>query len=687
MGSKERAKFNNPVISWIDERMPIFSMMQNEYGVFPTPKNFNYFWNFGAIAMVILMVMIATGLVLAMNYAANTGIAFQSVERIMRDVNYGWLLRYMHANGASMFFIAVYVHIYRGLYYGSYKRPRELLWILGVVIFLLMMATAFMGYVLPWGQMSFWGATVITNLFSAIPLVGNSIVTWLWGGFSVDNPTLNRFFVFHFLLPFVILGVVFLHVWALHVTGSNNPLGIEPKSEKDTVPFHPYYTMKDGFGIVVFLIFYAMFVFFAPNVLGHPDNYIPANPMQTPAHIVPEWYFLPFYAILRAVPDLAIPFTKIILIEAKLGGVLCMFGAIAVLFILPWLDRSPIRSSVFRPWYRKSMFILVICFVLLGCAGYNPPDANLSLFGHDTGIGWVWIARLAAIYYFAHFLVIVPLLSTREPRPQLPPSIHEAVLAKKSAKIAVIALLALFIAAPHARAEEGEAHAPKQQWSFEGPFGTYDRASVQRGYQVYKQVCSACHSMNYLAYRNLVDIGLNELQVKALAAEVQVKDGPNDDGEMFERPGLPSDHFKAPFANEKAARAANGGAYPPDLSLMVKARHDGANYVYGILTGFEEPPKDFKMNAGMHYNKYFAGHQIAMPQPLVSEGQVSYADGTKATVDQMAYDVTNFLTWAAEPKMEARKQMGVKAILFLVVFAGIMYAVKRKIWRNLEDKE
>ena len=432
MGSKERTEFKNPVIAWVDERLPVFSLITKEYGVFPTPKNFNYFWNFGAIAMVMLITMIVTGLVLAMNYAANTHIAFDSVERIMRDVNYGWLLRYVHANGASMFFVAVYIHIFRGMYYGSYKRPRELLWILGVLIFLLMMGTAFMGYVLPWGQMSFWGATVITNLFSAIPLIGGKIVTWLWGGFSVDNPTLNRFFVFHFLLPFVILGVVFLHVWALHVTGSNNPLGIEPKSNKDTIPFHPYYTMKDGFGIVVFLIFYAFFIFFAPNVLGHPDNYIPANPMQTPPHIVPEWYFLPFYAILRAVPDFGIPFTNIILLSSKLGGVIGMFGSIIIWLVLPWLDNSPVRSAVFRPWYRKSMIVLVISFILLGCAGYNPADANLVLFGHDTHLPWLWISRVAAVYYFAHFLVFLPLFGKFEPRVTLPPSIHEAVLARKN---------------------------------------------------------------------------------------------------------------------------------------------------------------------------------------------------------------------------------------------------------------
>ena len=295
--------FKNPIIRWIDHRLPVFSFMHHELNEYPTPRNLNYWWNFGSLAGFMLVVMIVTGIILAMHYTPHATMAFNSVERIMRDVNYGWLLRYIHMNGASMFFIVVYIHIFRGLYYGSYKAPRELLWMLGVVILLLMMATAFMGYVLPWGQMSFWGATVITNLFSAIPLVGESIVTWLWGGFSVDNPTLNRFFSLHYLLPFVIVGVVVLHIMALHRFGSNNPLGIDIKGPQDTIPFHPYYTVKDKFGLGVFLIFYRGFVFFAPNFFGEPDNYIPANPLATPPHIVPEWYFLPFYAILRAVDD------------------------------------------------------------------------------------------------------------------------------------------------------------------------------------------------------------------------------------------------------------------------------------------------------------------------------------------------------------------------------------------------
>ena len=404
MAGLHKSTYQNPVINWIDTRLPLFTMMQKEYGSFPTPKNFNYFWNFGALATVNLLIMIATGVFLAMNYAANTGLAFDSVERIMRDVNYGWLLRYAHANGASMFFIVVYVHIFRALYYGSYKAPREILFMLGVVIFLLMMATAFMGYVLPWGQMSYWGATVITNLFSAIPYVGDSIVTLLWGGFSVDNPTLNRFFALHYLLPFMIVGVVFLHVVALHITGSNNPLGIDVKTPQDTIPFHPYYTTKDSVGLCVFLLVFAILVFFLPNLLGDPDNYIMANPLVTPAHIAPEWYFRPYYAMLRAV-------------EWKLGGVMVMFSSILVLFFLPWLDTSPVRSTRFRPMYKPFMALLVISFFTLLYVGGKPPSGLYIIIG-----------RVATAYWFLHFLVILPVLGKLEKPLPLPESISNPVL-------------------------------------------------------------------------------------------------------------------------------------------------------------------------------------------------------------------------------------------------------------------
>jgi len=400
------SEFKNPVVKWVDQRLPVFTLMNNEYSKFPTPKNFNYLWNFGAIALVMLIIMIITGVLLAMQYTAHTDLAFDSVERIMRDVNSGWLLRYIHSNGASFFFVAVYIHMARGLYYGSYKSPRELLWMLGVLIFLLMMATAFMGYVLPWGQMSFWGATVITNLFTAIPVVGDYILTLLLGGFTVDNATLNRFFALHYLLPFVIFAVVFLHVAALHITGSNNPTGVEPKTKKDTIPFHPYYTIKDMFGLMIFLSIFAYMVFFAPNYLGHADNYIPANPLSTPAHIVPEWYFLPFYAILRAVPD-------------KLGGVVLMFGSILILFVLPWLDRSKIKSMTYRPIAKWACRLFLVNGIVLGFMGAKPAE----------GI-YVTISQVGTLYYFAYFLVILPLLPKFEKPRKVPDSISAAT--KKS---------------------------------------------------------------------------------------------------------------------------------------------------------------------------------------------------------------------------------------------------------------
>ena len=377
------------------------------------PRNLNYFWNFGVLAGFMLVVQILTGVILAMHYAPNAAIAFDSTEHIMRDVNWGWLLRYGHANGASMFFVVVYIHIFRGLYFGSYKAPREMIWLLGVVIYLLMMATGFMGYVLPWGQMSFWGTKVITGLFSAIPLVGESLQQWLLGGFAPDDAALNRFFSLHFLLPFVIAGVIILHIWALHIPGSSNPTGVEVKSESDTVPFHPYYTAKDGFGLGVFLILFAFMVFFAPNWLGHADNYIPANPLSTPAHIVPEWYYWPFYAILRA-------FTAdFFFVPAKLMGVMAMFGAILLLFFLPWLDTSPVRSGKYRPLFRKFFYVLLIDVLVLGLCGGKPAAEP-----------WVMISQIASIYYFAHFLIILPIVSSIERTEPMPFSITEAVLGK-----------------------------------------------------------------------------------------------------------------------------------------------------------------------------------------------------------------------------------------------------------------
>ncbi len=410
----------HPLMRYLDEKLPLPRLVYNAIGAgYPVPRNLNYFWNFGVLSGVALVIQIITGVVLAMHYRADAGVAFNSVEHIMRDVNAGWFLRYTHATGASMFFIVLYTHIFRGLYYGSYKPPREVVWLLGVVIFLLTMATAFMGYVLPWGQMSFWGAQVITGFFSALPVVGEGIRVWLLGGFAPDAAALNRFFSLHYLLPFVIMGVIILHIWALHIPGSSNPTGVEVKGPQDTVPFHPYYTAKDGFGLGVFLIVFAALLFFAPNYLGHPDNYIAANPLSTPAHIVPEWYFLPFYAILKS-------FTANFLwVPAKLWGVLAMFGSILLMFFLPWLDRSPVRSSNYRPLYKKFFWVLVVDVIVLGyCGGAHPSNTV------------VIVSQISTMYYFAHFLLILPLVSMIERPLPLPSSISDSVLHGEAAESA-----------------------------------------------------------------------------------------------------------------------------------------------------------------------------------------------------------------------------------------------------------
>jgi quinol-cytochrome oxidoreductase complex cytochrome b subunit len=366
----------------------LLNTIYNSLIIYPAPATITYLWNFGVLAGICLIIQILSGIFLAMHYIPHIDFAFISIEHIMRDVNNGWLLRYVHANGASMFFLVVYIHLFRGLYYGSYLKPKTFVWILGVLILFLMIATAFMGYVLPWGQMSFWAATVITNFASAIPIIGNDIVYWLWGGFSVDNPTLNRFFSFHYLLPFILLGLVFLHIIFLHETGSSSPLGIN--KNHDLIPFHPYFTIKDIFGLIIFLLFFSYFIFFQPNLLGHPDNYIEANPLVTPTHIVPEWYFLPFYAILRAVPN-------------KLGGVILLLMAIFILILLPFFLKRSIKSSIFSPLNKFFFWFFVGNSIILGWLGGQPAEEP-----------FIMIAQFSTFFYFFYFLAILPLIEIIE---------------------------------------------------------------------------------------------------------------------------------------------------------------------------------------------------------------------------------------------------------------------------------
>ncbi len=405
---------------WMDERLPRPRLVYGAIGGgYPVPRNLTYFWNFGVLAGIFLAIQIVTGIVLAMHYYSSVGGAFDSVNQtIMRDVNAGWLLRYAHMNGASFFFIVVYIHIFRSIFYGSYKAPRQMVWMLGLVIYLLMMATAFMGYVLPWGQMSYWGAQVITGFFGAIPIIGEPLRVFLLGGYAPDQAALTRFFSLHYLLPFVIAGVVILHIWALHIPGSGNPTGVDVKTEKDTLPFHPFYTAKDGWFAGAFMILFIVVTFFAPEFLGHADNNIPADPLATPAHIVPEWYFWPFYAILRA-------FTVDFILDAKLWGVLAMFASILLLFLLPWLDKSPVRSGSYRPLFKRCFWILVADVLILGWAG-----------GSEATPLVVAVSQIATIYYFLHFLVILPIISRIETPLPLPMSISESVLHGEAAEAA-----------------------------------------------------------------------------------------------------------------------------------------------------------------------------------------------------------------------------------------------------------
>jgi ubiquinol-cytochrome c reductase cytochrome b/c1 subunit len=664
----------SPVMKWLERRLPIAGLVYSSFVVYPTPRNLNYWWTFGAILSFMLAVQIVTGVVLAMHYTPHVDFAFISVEQIMRDVNYGWLLRYVHANGASMFFLAAYIHMFRGMYYGSYKEPREVLWILGVILLLLMIMTGFMGYVLPWGQMSFWAATVITNLFSAIPGVGETVVSWLWGGYAVGNPTLNRFYSLHYLLPFVIAGVVVLHIWALHVAGQNNPTGIEPRSDADNVAFTPYATIKDSFGVSVFLLLYAWFVFYVPNFLGHPDNYIPANPAVTPTHIVPEWYYLPFYAILRAIPN-------------KLLGVMALGASILILVFLPWLDTSKVRSARYRPHYQFFFWVFFVVCVGLGWLGSKPAE------------GWyVVVARIFTAYYFAHFLIILPVLGFVETTKPLPRSISEDVLKRKglAAVLALaIGLMTLFGTSSPSSAAEAETPV-KNNWSFAGPFGKFDRGQLQRGFKIYRDVCQTCHGLSLLSFRNLAEPGgpgFTPEQAAAVAAEYKYKET-NDQGEVVERDGRPADHFPVP-----TIRFPTGT--PPDLSVMAKARgyergfpnwlfdiftqyqEQGPDYIVALLKGYENAPQGFTLPAGTSFNKIFPGHSIAMPQPL-TDGRVTYTDGSPQTLDQYAHDIGAFLMWAAEPHLEARKRMGMQVFVFLLVLAGLLFLTKKKVWHEVE---
>lgn len=417
MSEKSTYQPTTAVGRFFDSRLPLPRMVHDQFITFPTPRNLNIWYTFGAILAVFLVLQIVTGIVLAMHYVADEKLAFASVETIMRDINYGWLIRSMHATGATALFFALFVHLLRGIYYGSHKAPREIVWIIGVLIYIVMVATAFLGYVLPWGQMSYWAATVITSVFGSIPVIGETLTHWLWGGYAVGGPTLTRFYALHYLLPFVIFALVALHIWALHAVGNNNPLGIDTKGPADTLPFHPFFTIRDGVAVLVFLIVYAVFVFYAPEAFGNPDNAIPANPLVTPAELTPEWYLRPYYAMLRAIPF-------------KLMGVIVLFGAFVTPLFAPWLDYGKVRSCRFRPLMKLFFWGFVAACLMLGYAGSQPVDGVIHL--GVVSLPLVWLARLATLYYFGFFWVVMPVLSKIEKTLPVPVSIATPVLEARS---------------------------------------------------------------------------------------------------------------------------------------------------------------------------------------------------------------------------------------------------------------
>ncbi len=602
------------------DRLPLSTQIRRGVVDHPLPNSLERWGKLvGSLAAFLLVVMIATGVILAMHYTPHVDHAFDSVERIMRDVGSGWLVRYLHKNGASLFFAVAYIHVFRCLYLRSYRPPRERMWRLGVILLLLMTATAFMGYVLPWGQMSLWGATVITSAFSAVPVVGERIVAFLWGGYAIGTPTLNRFFVLHFLLPFAIFGVTVAYLGRRRLT-------------------------KDLFALGIFLVAACVLVFWFPDHLGHPDNYVPADPAVTPPHLMPEWYFLPLYAVLRAIPD-------------KLMGVVAMVGALLVLFAVPRLDRSPEHGGRPRPWFAVAFWLFALDCILLGYIGAKPAE----------GV-WMVAARLATAYYFLHFLVVLPLLTHREPdaRGRLP-GLAATGLKALTALAAVLAVASPF----------GGETLREHDWSWRGPFGGYDAAQLRRGHQVYSQSCAACHGMKRVRFRELAALGYGDEEIAAFAAARFVTDGPDDEGEMFERPGLPSDAFPSPFPNDRAAMAANSGAKPPDLSLLAKASVGGADYVVAVLTGYGEPPPATEIPPGTYYNTAFPGHAIAMA-PQIFDGAFEFADGAPNDAAAIARDVAAFLQWASEPELEARRAMGLRVAAFLLALLAAMYALKRR---------
>lgn len=627
----------NRMIEWVDQRFPLTSFVKHDLTDYPTPRNLSYWWNFGFLAGFVLMVQIVSGIFLAMHYKADVNMAFDSIQHIMRDVNYGWLIRYLHSTGAAMFFVVIYIHMARTLYYGSYRAPRELLWWTGQVLLLMLMATAFMGYLLPWGQMSYWGAEVITNLFSTPPGVGNTLVVWLRGDFAIGDTTISRFFVLHYLFPFLICGMVMIHLIALHFVKSSNPSGIDLQA-KDNIPFHPYFTLKDLYGLGLFLFVFLGFVFFAPEFFIESTNNVPANPLKTPSHIVPEWYFLPFYAILRAIPD-------------AFGGVIAMGMSVLVFAAMPFLDRSAIPGGArYRPVYRVMFYLFLVDIVLLSYLGAKPPVGGLVVLG-----------QVATAIYFGMFLLL-PFISKAEERwlcrRGLPPELATLVEAeqhwkqerKSGSKRRNLFLFGIvFVSVLGAFSAMASTDRALADVDFDD-----SSESIQRGAELVLTVCVGCHSLKYLDFHDIAALDIPEAEYERLKGERKVS-------ESIEAASS-ADMMRSIF-----------GIVPPDLSIMTKAREGGPRYIYTLLMNYYEDAD------GLAGNHFLPG--IKMPDIFNVAGVSDPAELERLQKD--IRDTVSFLIWAADPHAQTRRTMGIYVLLYVAVLTLLLYWLKKDVWARL----
>ena len=675
---------------WTDERLPIVRAWDTHMGKYYAPKNFNFWYFFGVLSLVVLVNQLLTGIWLTMSYTPSAEEAFRSVEYIMRDVEYGWIIRYMHSTGASAFFVVVYLHMFRGLIYGSYRKPRELVWLFGMLIYLVLMAEAFMGYVLPWGQMSYWGAQVIISLFGAIPVVGEDIVTWIRGDYLISGITLNRFFALHVVaLPIVLLALVVMHILALHEVGSNNPDGVEIKKNKDEngipkdgIAFHPYYSVHDLQAIVVFLFIFCAIMFFAPEMGGYfleYANFEIANGLKTPEHIAPVWYFTPFYSVLRAVPD-------------KLWGFIAMAAAIAILFVLPWLDRSPVKSIRYKGWWSKIMIVLFAAsFVILGVLGvWAPTPARTAL------------AQACTVFYFLFFLTM-PFWTAIEKAKPAPERITMDGGMGTWKSLGVLILVALLTFLPLKAVAAGSAFSCGTMDCDAMEPNLNDKASLQSGAKYYMNYCMGCHSLQYARYERTA----NDLDIPVELFEANLKfDSSAKIGQLMTT-AMPEKPAKKWF-----------GAAPPDLTLVARARNPEWLYTY-LRNFYQDPSRPWGVNnkvfpdVGMpHVLLELQGMTACAPgpvhaanggilrDPLTGEDILYGEDGkalnpcgnlnnvTEGTMsteeyDAAVYDLVNFLTYVAEPMAEERKRLGIYVLMFIAFLFVFAFLLNREYWKDI----